>query len=85
MITYLLDKIRITTGDSECPLYNKCSGADEENDTCVSNRGRVEIGFERAPCYKLFKSQIRSQKQGLISGLARKIMEGLLHMEGLDD
>ena len=85
MITYLLDRIRIRLGDSQCPLYNRCQGADNEFDCCVSFRGRDEIGGERTKCYKLFKPQIRKEKQGIFSGLASKFAQGILHVGGLED
>jgi len=84
MITYISDIIRIMFGDT-CPLYSKCSGADEDSDTCVSNRGRNELGGDRAECYKLFKPSIRAQREGLLSILAGKITNGLLHMGGLEE
>ena len=78
MITYILDRMRITLGDSECPLSHKCAGHDVGNDNCVSYRGRTEIGGDRAECYRYFKTMIRAQKQGLISKLAGKVTESLM-------
>jgi hypothetical protein len=74
MITYMLDRIRISFGDSQCPLYSKCSGADNENDCCASHRGRNEIGGERAECYNFFKVQIRTKEQGLLTRLTRILL-----------
>jgi len=84
MITYVyvLDSLRIIIGDSECPLKNRCPEYDLSNDCCASHRGRNEVGGERAECYKFFKLQIRSQKQGLASKVAENIMESLSEMEG---
>ena len=81
MITQGLDRIRIITGNSKCPLSHKCSGYDDDNDNCVTYRGRTEIGGDRAECYNYFKPIIRKQKEGL----AGKIMKGILNMEGLDE
>ena len=85
MITYISDKIRMIFGDSTCPLYSKCSGADKDSDTCVSYRGRNELGGDRAECYRLFKPIIRTQKEGLLSRLAEKLAKGLLHIGGLEE
>jgi hypothetical protein len=46
MITYLFDKIRISLGDSQCPLYHRCPGADNDNNSCISHRGRNRINRE---------------------------------------
>lgn len=55
MITYILDRIRIIVGNSECLLAHKCSGYDISNDSCVTYRGRTEIGENRTEGYKYFK------------------------------
>lgn len=85
MITYIFDKLRSAFGDSQCPLYHRCSGADENSDTCVSYRGRNELGGDRAECYKFFKPIIKAQKGGLISIIAEGIAEGILNAEGEED
>jgi hypothetical protein len=72
MITSILDKIRISLGDSKCPLYHKCPGADEEIDTCVSYRGRNEEG-KRAECYEFFKPIIKTNERN--SGIEKDILE----------
>jgi len=77
--------MRITLGDSECPLSHKCAGYDVDNDNCVSYRGRTEIGGDRAECYKYFKTMIRAQKQILPNKLAEKVMGWFMNMEGLDE
>jgi len=84
-LTYISDRIRITLGDSECPLGKKCPGYDGENGCCVSYRGREEIGGGRAECYKLFKPQIRAQRAGLLEMLAGKITAGFQHIGGEKD
>jgi len=85
MITNILDKIRITLGDSKCPLSHKCPGYDLENDCCSSYKGRIESLGDRAECYNYFKPLIKSQKQGLLSKLAEKITTGFIHIGGLDE
>jgi len=62
-ITYFFDKVRISLGDSKCPLSERCFMYDAESSPCVSYRGRIGLGEERAPCYKFAKQQIKTQKQ----------------------
>lgn len=85
MITYLFDKIRITFGDSKCPLSHKCPGYDLDNNSCVTYRGREEVGANRAECYKYFKMDVKAQKPGLISRLAEKITKDFMHIGGLEE
>jgi len=85
MIIYLWDKLRISFGDSQCPLYHKCPGADNEKDSCVSHRGRDETSGKRKECYEFFKPIIRTQKPNLISKMAGKFAESMLNMKGEKD
>ena len=84
-LTYVLDRIRISLGDSECPLGEKCPGYDSENGCCASYRGRKDVGGNRAECYKLFKPQIRAQRAGLLEKLAGGIATGFQHIGGEED
>jgi len=83
MITYLLDMLRIRIGDSECPLKKRCPGYDLSNDSCASNRGRDEVGGERAECYGFFKLKIK--KQGILSRLSERSVKGIMHIGGLEE
>ena len=85
MITYLLDRMRISFGDSKCPLAKKCRGYDNEQDSCVTYRGRNEIGGDRTQCYEFFKADIRIKKQSLISKVGGKIMVGFMQIGGIKE
>ena len=86
-LTYFFDIVRITLGDSECPLAKRCSGYDIDGESCVSYRGRDEVRGERAECYRIFKPQIRARKgkEGLLSIISGKIMGGIARAEGIEN
>jgi len=79
-ITFFFDKLRITTGDSECPLYQKCPQREEDNDCCVSFRGRMEIGGDRASCYFLNKKWIRNSEKGNKTGVLKRVFRPILNL-----
>lgn len=82
LITFFFDKLRITIGDSRCPLYQKCSRNDEDNDCCVSFRGRTEIGGNRTLCYSLTKKDIKENKEGIIGKVCKIIVNQLVSIGG---
>lgn len=85
-ITFFFDKIRIAFGDSKCPLCQKCSQQEDDNDCCVTFRGRIEIGGDRTPCYFSNKMRIRDsekkKKIGILSKILRPIVSLILSIGG---
>lgn len=85
-ITFFFDKLRITFGNSECPLYQKCPQREEDNDCCVSFRGRMETGGDRVPCYFSNKKWIRNSKKvnkiGVLGRIFRPILNLLVSIGG---
>lgn len=82
LITFFFDRIRITAGDSTCPLYQKCPNRDEDNDCCVTFRGRTEIGGDRAPCYFPSKRRIRDGEKENKIGIFGHIVNLLVSIGG---
>lgn len=84
-LSFIFDRVRISIGDSRCPLYEKCSQNDAENDCCVSFRGRFEIGGERTPCYFFNKQRIKEIKRmrgGILSKALGRITNFLVSISG---
>ena len=79
-ITFFFDKLRITFGDSECPLCQKCPQQEDDNDCCVTFRGRIEIGGDRAPCYFPNKMWIRNSEKKNKIGILGKILRPILNL-----
>lgn len=67
-LSFFFDRIRISIGDSKCPLFEKCPQNDAENNCCVGFRGRTETGGDRALCYSFNKRKIRDVEGNRILG-----------------
>ncbi len=90
-ITYFFDELRICFGDSKCPLSGRCFMYDAELSPCVSYRGRIDLGEERAPCYSVMKQQIKTrkqmtnQKESLFGRILGWSVRKVLKAEGLEE